>query len=537
MAEVTATTGAAAARPAAGAGSRKLVIVGFMCAGKSRLGRIASAHLGWPLLDSDKVLEERLGEPIAAFFDREGEEGFRDRERQVVLELLDMSGPAVVPLGGGAVEDEAVRAALAAHQVVHVEVDVDVAWERAQVHKTDRPLARDRARFEALHAARRPLYESLAEAVVAGAAEKTPALVDALARGGHAGRMVWSAQDYPVWVGAGVLARAPELIGGAGRRFLIADERALELHGAPLAAGCAATLTVPAGEQHKTLAEAERLWRELARAGVQRSDTLVALGGGVVGDLAGFCAATYQRGVAIVHVPTTVVAQVDSAYGGKTGVDLPEAKNYVGAFHQPAGVITDPAVLATLPAGELSAGCAEIVKTALIGGGALWQQVRALVPLREVVERDVATLAAVVEACIRTKLAVVAVDERDSGFRAALNLGHTFAHALESATGYGEWRHGEAVALGLLVALRVSERTVGLDVGVREDVAGILTRQGLPLTFDGPPAAALLDHMARDKKRRGTHRNLVLLRAPGDVVVEAEADEGAIVAAIEELRA
>ena len=534
MAEVSTSSEVGARKTDVGSGARKVVIVGFMCAGKSRLGRLAAADLGWPLRDADMILEERLGEPIASFFDRAGERGFREREEQLVLELLAEPGPAIVPLGGGAVESAAVRAALADHEVVYVEVDADIAWERAQRHADDRPLARDRARFGALHAARRPLYESLATAVLADGAEKTGAFVEALARHGE-GRMVWSAQGYPVWTGVGLLARADELL-PRGRRFLIADERVLALHGGELSATAAATLTVPPGERHKTLAEAERLLRGLARAGMERSDTLVALGGGVVGDLAGFCAATYQRGVAVAHVPTTVVAQVDSAYGGKTGVDLPGAKNYVGAFHQPVAVVTDPAVLATLPGDELSAGSAEVLKTALIAGGALWETVRVLAPLREVVELDIDLLTRVVEDCARTKLRVVALDQRDTGFRAALNLGHTFAHALESATGFGEWRHGEAVALGLLVALRVSEQVVGLDPGVREQVVEALARQGLPVRFSGPAVGELLEHMARDKKRRAGRRNLVLLRAPGDIVVGSEADEQVLLAAIEELR-
>jgi shikimate kinase/3-dehydroquinate synthase len=362
--------------------------------------------------------------------------------------------------------------------------------------------------------------------------------VDALVRPGrHDLRMIWAAQDYPVWVGAGAVDAAGELLADRGRCFVVADEHVLQLHGKRLAGLAGATLTVPSGEQHKTMTQAERLLRELAGAGMQRSDTIVALGGGVVGDLAGFCAATYQRGVAIAQIPTTVVAQVDSAYGGKTGVDLPEAKNYVGAFHQPAAVLTDPTVLGTLPPQELAAGFAEIVKTALIAGGALWEEVRGLPPLRTVVESDLVTLTRVIEACARTKLSIVAMDERDMGLRAALNLGHTFAHALESATGYGRWRHGEAVGLGLLVALRVSERVAGLDRAVRDDVARLLELQGLPQTFDGPPVAELLDHMARDKKRRDTHRNLVLLRSPGDVAVGAEADEAMLVEGIEELRA
>ncbi|MGH2978077.1 MAG: 3-dehydroquinate synthase, partial [Solirubrobacterales bacterium] len=432
---------------------------------------------------------------------------------------------------------EPVRAALAGHDVVHVEVGVDVAWERAQAHESDRPLARDRERFRRLHAARRPLYDSVAGVVLADGAEKTPAFVETLLRRPGGRRLIWSAQNYPMWIGAGVLEAAEELLGARGRCFVIADEQVLELHGERLAGLPVATLAVPAGERHKTLSEAERLLRELAAAGMQRDDTIVALGGGMVGDLAGFCAATYQRGVAVAQIPTTVVAQVDSAYGGKTGVDLPEGKNYVGAFHQPCAVLTDPAVLATLPVAELSAGFAEVLKTALIAGGPLWDDVRGLPALRQVVKDDVEVLSRVVEACARTKLSVVAVDERDTGFRAALNLGHTFAHALESATGYGRWRHGEAVALGLLVALRVSERAVGLDPAVRADVAELLERQGLPRAFDGPAATELLDHMGRDKKRRGARRNLVLLRAPGDVAVEAEADEDVLMEAVEELRA
>ena len=185
--------------------------------------------------------------------------------------------------------------------------------------------------------------------------------------------------------------------------------------------------------------------RGLIAAGATRADHVVALGGGVVGDVAGFCAATYQRGVPVVQVPTTLVAQVDSAYGGKTGVDLPEGKNYVGAFHQPSGVLVDTTLLETLPAAELAAGRAEVIKTALIAGGALWRWVR---DGRFEDEQ-------VVLECARAKLAVVAADERDGGRRQVLNLGHTVGHALETATGYGRLRHGEAVGLGLIAAARL----------------------------------------------------------------------------------
>ena len=206
--------------------------------------------------------------------------------------------------------------------------------------------------------------------------------------------------------------------------------------------------------------------RGLARAGAERGDRVVAVGGGVVGDLAGFCAAVYQRGMRHVQVPTTLVSQVDSAYGGKTGVDLPEGKNYAGSYHQPSAVLCDPTALETLPPEELAAGYAEVVKTALIAGGPLWARVRQGGP----VDLDV------VMGCARTKLAVVAEDERDGGRRQVLNLGHTVGHAIESATGYSRYRHGEAVAIGLLVALRLSGRDA-----LRAEVAELLGSRGLPV--------------------------------------------------------
>jgi shikimate kinase/3-dehydroquinate synthase len=248
---------------------------------------------------------------------------------------------------------------------------------------------------------------------------------------------------------------------------------------------------------------------------------VVALGGGVVGDLAGFCAATYQRGVAVVQVPTTVVAQVDSAYGGKTGVDLPEAKNYVGAYHQPSAVITDVDTLRTLPAAEVAAGYAEVVKTALIAGGSLWERVSSGAEVDERIVLD----------CARTKLAVVASDERDGGARQLLNLGHTVGHAIETATGYTRYRHGEAVALGLLAALRLS------DAGdLRDEVAELLRAAGLPTTLEGGiDPAAVVAATKLDKKRRGEDVPFVLVASPGDVHFGRRVDPADVLAAVSEL--
>ncbi len=288
----------------------------------------------------------------------------------------------------------------------------------------------------------------------------------------------------------------------------------------------AGLVEVEPGERAKTLAEAERVLRELARLGMSRADHLVALGGGVVGDLAGFCAATYQRGVEVVQVPTTLVAQVDSAYGGKTGVDLPEAKNYVGAYHLPSAVIADTGTLVTLPAEEMAAGFVEVAKTALIAGGWLWERVRVLEEL------DPAKLGDVIFACARTKLEIVAADERDSGRRAVLNLGHTVGHAIEAASGYERYRHGEAVGLGLLATLRLS----GADE-LRDEVRDLLDRHGLPTRLD--PAIdlrAILAAVELDKKRTADGIGFVLLEQAGEPASDQRVDADSVRAAVEELR-
>jgi shikimate kinase/3-dehydroquinate synthase len=251
----------------------------------------------------------------------------------------------------------------------------------------------------------------------------------------------------------------------------------------------------------------------------------VALGGGVIGDLAGFCAHVYQRGVPVVQVPTTLVAQVDSAYGGKTGVDLPEGKNYVGAYHLPAAVIADTSTLATLPREELAAGFVEALKTGLLAGGALWERVRAIEAL------DPARLDDVVFACARYKCEVVAADERDAGLRQVLNLGHTVGHAIEAASGYGRYRHGEAIGLGLLAALRLS----GV-ARLRDEVEAILHRHGLPTSLDPAveiePALAALE---RDKKRTAAGVGFVLLAEPGAPRTGELVDPAKVRAAVEEL--
>ena len=508
---------------AASLGGRALVFVGFMGAGKTTAARAAAAALGARAVDADVVLEERAGRRIEDYFAVEGEAAFRVLEEQVVCELLAAPPGPVLSLGGGAVTSERVREALARHVVVLLDVDEATAWQRAGGR---RPLARDRERFAALHAARRPLYERLADVVLTDssrdAVRRAAPAMAALRTAPGGIRMLWARSesgDYPVYVGHGALDLVPRPRGG--RAFLITDETVGPLYGEHVGE-VAGRLTIPPGEGAKTWEEAGRVLRGLAAAGMAHDDHVVALGGGVVGDLAGFCAATYQRGVPVVQLPTTLVAQVDSAYGGKTGVDLPEGKNYAGAYHQPAAVHADPAVLTTLPAAELAAGWAEVVKTALIAGGPLWERVRRPGAL---VDADL------VLACARTKLAVVARDERDQGRRQVLNLGHTVGHAIETATGYARYRHGEAVGLGLLAALSLSGQPA-----LRAETADLLASHGLPVTLH--PAVdhrAVLDALQGDKKRRAGRVGFVLVEAPGDVRTGRAVPPDDVARALEEL--
>lgn len=491
-------------------GLTDLVFVGFMGAGKSTAARTAAKVLGVEPVDADAVFEQRHG-PIPEYFVAHGEADFRAREEEVVAELLAAGG--IIALGGGAILSARTRELLRGHRVVWIDAELETCWTR--VRHSGRPLARNRGDFVDLFFGRRPLYEQVADVVVPAQApiEDVLAVLRTLPA---AARMVWAQTAggaYPVIVGEGVRTLAVPTVGG--RAFVVSDAHVAE-HWAP-----DAEIVIPPGEAEKTLASAERVWRHLATAGATRGDHVRAVGGGVVGDLAGFCAATYQRGMPVVQVPTTLVAQVDAAIGGKTGVDLPEGKNYVGAYHQPRAVLSDLETLATLPREEHAAGYAEVVKTALIAGGHLWARVGAGEP----VDADV------VFACARTKVGVVQADERDGGRRQVLNLGHTVGHALETITGYERLRHGEAVGLGLLAALRLS----GQDE-LRSQVRGLLADAGLPVTIDGIDAEAVVALTRRDKKRIGAKVPFVLTLAPGHVVHGQEVADADVQAAVEELR-
>jgi len=503
-----------------------IVFIGFMGAGKSAALGI-SQLAGLEPVEIDELMERELGMPIAEAFERDGEEAFRKREADVVGGLLEQADGGAIALGGGSVLSERVREALDRHVVVWLQIDPDEAWRR--IEGSDRPLARSAEDVAELLSVRLPFYERLADAVLPqgdpGLVARALPAIRALADLPPGTKLLWASSasgEYPVLVGPGLLGTG--LWPLEGRRFCVTDTSVGALYADRLDP-LAARVEVEPGESAKTMAEAERVLRELTGAGMTREDHVVALGGGVVGDLAGFCAHVYQRGVPVVQVPTSLVAQVDSAYGGKTGVDLPEGKNYAGAYHLPAAVLADTSMLATLPAEELAAGFVEALKTGLLAGGELWERVRSLDSL------DPGVLGDVVFACARYKCEVVAADERDAGVRAVLNLGHTVGHAIEAASGYRRYRHGEAIGLGLLAALRLSEAAE-----LREEVEAILRRHGLPVALDPSiEVETILDALQRDKKRTSEGVGFVLLSEPGAPRVGQLLQPAKVEAAVREL--
>jgi shikimate kinase/3-dehydroquinate synthase len=507
-----------------------LVFIGFMGSGKST-ALAAAREAGLEVTEIDTLMERDLGMPIAEAFERDGEEAFRAREAEVVGSLLENADGGAIALGGGSVLLPRVRAALGRHIVVWLQVGAKEAWRR--IAHSNRPLATSAADVARLLAEREPLYEELADAVLpagdrAIVGRALPSVL-ALADLPAGTKLLWAASpsgEYPALAGRGLLDAGWWPL--EGRRFCISDTAVAPLYAERLAP-LAATIEVEPGEGAKTMAEAERVLSELAKAGMRRDDHVVALGGGVIGDLAGFCAHVYQRGVPVVHLPTTFVAQVDSAYGGKTGVDLPEGKNYVGAYQLPAAVIADTATLETLPSWEIESGFVEVVKTGLLAGGSLWERVKAVESL------DATTVADMVFACASYKCKIVADDEQESGMRAVLNLGHTVGHALETGMAYTHYSHGEAIGLGLLAALRLSDAPE-----LREEVESILRRFDLPIRIDriDPEAFdvdAILDALQRDKKRTAAGVGFVLLSEPGNPRVGQLVDPDRVRAAVEEL--
>jgi 3-dehydroquinate synthase len=525
--------------------NNNIFLVGLMGAGKTTIGRLLARRLDMTFIDSDHEIEARTGATIPWIFEIEGEASFRRREADVIRELTAQNG-IVLATGGGAVLDPASRALLAERgTVIYLRASVSSILLRT-AHDKNRPLlqtADPRRKLEDLTAQREPLYREIAHIVIDTGRPNVQSMVqtildqletDNAAREQANAKTTMNEQacislnvelgdrSYPIAIGRGLLDDASLLnrhIGGSGKVAIVTNTTVAPLYldkvAGPLRA--AGRDVVPIilrdGEEFKNWESLNEVFDALLANKCDRKTTLVALGGGVVGDMTGFAAATYMRGVPFVQIPTTLLAQVDSSVGGKTGINHPLGKNMIGAFYQPRAVIADTATLDTLPDRELSAGLAEVIKHGAILDAAFFDWIEANID--SLVARDHAALAHAIARSCEIKADVVARDEREGGLRAVLNFGHTFGHAIEAGMGYGAWLHGEAVGCGMVMAADLSRRLGLVDDAAVDRVRALVKAAGLPVVAPDLGVERWIELMEVDKKNEGGAIKFILLKPLG----------------------
>jgi shikimate kinase/3-dehydroquinate synthase len=511
-----------------------VALAGFMGSGKSSIGRQLAAAMAWDFVDLDQEVEREAGATIASLFSTQGVDAFRAREAEVLRGVLGRirSRGTVLALGGGALETSESRQELQRRGgLVLLDIDAKEAW--ARVAGSDRPLARDEQAFRDLWLSRRPTYEQAADWLLPAGGRTVDDLATEVRylvelsgpkwQGLWGRRLSRTARSSLIIGGREALsvlgAKAAEARESGAQLHVITDQNVMHAWGERVLAliggdGEGEALVLEPGESTKAPEVLQQCWKWLAGRKARREDVVVALGGGVVGDVAGFAAATYHRGIGLWQVPTSLVAQVDSSVGGKTAVNLDVGKNLVGAFYQPDLVVVDPATLDTLPHREHLGGLGEVVKHALLSSEEALASLEA--EMQAIGDREEMTMSRLVKRNVWFKASVVEEDEREAGRRAILNLGHTTAHSLENVLGLGTINHGQAVALGLLVALGVSERMFGLDTNVRGRTGALLKALGLETKLELPCVDALMNAAGHDKKVRSGSSGFVGLRGVGE---------------------
>jgi shikimate kinase/3-dehydroquinate synthase len=532
-------------------GKRSIVLVGLMGCGKSSIGKRLAVKLGLPFTDADDEIERAAAKTINEIFTDHGEAHFRDGERKVIARLLG-NGPQVLATGGGAFMNPETRQRIRENGIsIWLRADLPVLMRRVMKRDT-RPLLREgnpEATMRKLMEARYPVY---AEADMTVESRDEPhdlavtEILHRLATGSAATaaqapspsrsvRVDLGDRSYDVLIASGLLADTGALIKsrlGNVKCGIVTDENVAHLHLSALeeslkAEGLfAGSIVMKPGEATKSFRELAALSERLLELGLERGDLVVPLGGGVIGDLAGFAAGILRRGVRFVQIPTSLLAQVDSSVGGKTGINTPQGKNLIGVFHQPSLVIADTAVLSTLPPRQMRAGYAEVAKYGLLGDVKFFAWLEA--DWQSVFGNSGPALTKAIETSVAAKAAIVARDETETGDRALLNLGHTFGHAFEAWTGYSDkLLHGEAIAIGMCLAFRLSEDLGICPRGRSERVAAHFRAVGLPtnirdIPMTGADANELQRLMGQDKKVRGGKLAFILARDIGDAFVSRE---------------
>lgn len=520
-----------------------IILIGMMGSGKSTIGRALAKLLNMDFVDSDIEIQDRTGVSIRHIFDVEGECGFRLRET-LELEAILQSRTVVLATGGGAVLSEKNRTLLKnSGVVIYLQASPNELWMRTK-HDKSRPLLQTenpQNKINELYEQRNPLYLELADIVIQTGRQSVNSLTMRLEEKIKEYRISVNEEkemheklhvqlndrSYDIFVGQNLLKKVEYLKPHIPKNkvVIITNTTVAALYLAQLentlqVAGISTTsIILPDGEKYKNGDTINLIYDNLLSERCERSTPLIALGGGVIGDMTGFAAATYLRGVPFIQIPTTLLSQVDSSVGGKTGVNHPLGKNMIGAFYQPRIVLADVSVLSTLPDKELSAGLAEVIKYGLI------RDIDFLEWLEEnmdsLVNRDSEALKLAITRSCKSKAEIVGIDELENGERALLNLGHTFGHAIESGMGYGVWLHGEAVAAGTVMAAELSRRMGWLEQVDVERIKKIFSRAKLPVVAPDLGVEKYLDLMGMDKKVEGGKIRFVLLKEVGRAVIES----------------
>ena len=518
---------------------RNIVFTGFMGTGKSQVAKEVAGRTGCPFVDMDAIIEERLGETVAGIFRNQGVEVFRREEAALCRELASRRGQVIATGGGALIPVENRRQLARTSQIICLQCEPEELLRRLSGDES-RPLlgeCQQRERIETLLQERMVAYESFSlridttDLTVQEVADKAMQVLE----GVEVLPVESPTGSYEIWMGRGALDRLGDALESAElgpRAAIITNATLAPLYGHRVVEALGrqgfdpCLLEVPDGERFKTLDTVHDLYEELLDRRLDRSSVVVALGGGVIGDMAGFVAATYMRGLPLVHVPTTLLAMIDSSIGGKTAVDLPRGKNLVGAFYPPKRVVTDPSLLDTLPPEEFRSGLGEVVKAGTIGSEALFRRLEG---------EGFDSLPWILKEAIGVKVALVEEDPYERGRRAELNLGHTFGHALEALSNYS-LRHGDAVSIGQRVAARVAVRLGLCDPDTEARIAALLEQLELPTSFAGYDPARVWDAMSADKKKRGKRLRFVLPVRVGEVTVTEDVTREVALQALDEVR-
>lgn len=532
-------------------GNTNIILVGMMGAGKTTIGKSLASSLDKEFVDSDHEIQERTGVKIPVIFEIEGEAGFRKRESEALLELTKKQN-LILATGGGAILNPENRQLLKRSGIViYLRASVSDLYRRTR-HDKNRPLLQTQnlyARLSELYLQRDALYRETAHVIIDSGKQGVRFLVQKLInklisidfntimQGDQSNIMQTITVDftpsaekrsYPIHIGHGILQQIDLIISCLPQKrvaivsnstvaplYLEKLQTALEKQGVRTM-----PIILPDGEAHKNWETLNIIFDALLKNHCERNTTILALGGGVVGDLTGFAAATYLRGVPFIQIPTTLLAQVDSSVGGKTGINHPLGKNMIGAFYQPLMVLADSATLNTLPDRELRAGLAEVIKYGLIRDPAFFDWLEQ--NMHRLLARDPVTLNEAIQRSCENKAEIVAADEKEKGIRALLNLGHTFGHAIENGMGYGVWLHGEAVATGTVMAAELSRRMKLIGEADVQRIRKIFIQAGLPVVAPEMPAKRYLELMLLDKKVESGKTRFIVLNRIGEAVMRAD---------------